>query len=164
MKKNRISKIILLLITIFTLIPFCPYKSLFIVGTKGDSKIEVQYSSMAGFVLIEDCEELGLKSRDSVSDKGALKYNDTLFKDVTLYEDISESMKITLYGDFTSNDYNRKNLFNVEGWKSGYIPLISTNLWRDRIKKIYSIYLVGILCVLIIRCFIKSIKNKQHKM
>ena len=72
-------------------------------------------------------------------------------------------MKITLYGHFVSNDYNRKNLFNVEGWKSGYIPLIATNLWESRIKKIYIIYLVGVSCLLIIRCFIKSIKNKQHK-
>ena len=147
MKKNCISKVILLLIVICVLFPFWPYKSLFVFSGKSYSKIKVRYSVSEGYELEDDCPELGLKAFDTVSDY--IEENYSLHNDVTLYKYEPFPNKLTLYGSFV-NDENGKIKFCVQKWSSGYIALIETNLWSTIYKSIYHLYIIPIIILLII--------------
>ena len=87
MKNRKLMKTVVILLFVFILTPFLPYKWILSFGGlsySGYEKLKIQNSSQDGLVLIEDCNELGLKSGKEL-DRYLLN-SEELSKELTIFK------------------------------------------------------------------------------
>lgn len=147
MRNKKLMRIAIMLLIAIILAPLLPYKCILNFGGFGYKKLKTQNSSSDGLVLIEDCNELGLKSGAEL-DWYLLNAN-ILDNELTIFKSGLSGYEFTLYGEFIENDDGTRK-FYVEKWNSIYIPLMDTYIWKDKFEFIYYVSVLPALVILIL--------------
>ena len=162
LKNRKLIKIIIILIVVFILTPFLPYKCILNFGGlsySGYEKLKIQNSSQDGLVLIEDCNELGLKSGKEL-DRYLLN-SEEVSKELTIFKRGLSGYKFTLYGEFIiDEDGTRK--FSIKEWNSVYVTINDTCIWEEKFQLIYIISVIPAVWILIL-LLMKLKKQKVKK-